>query len=78
MRFVQDLRCNSVIGAPPGTPIEECSALPIRRAQYEDGTPVIQSFWKPTEEELKNLIAGKPIMLSVWGTRMPPVSLEVV
>lgn len=78
MRFFQDPRCNFVLGAPSGVPIESCTALPVRRAQYEDGTPVVQSFWKPSPEELKMLNEGKPILLSIWGETHAPVSMEVV
>lgn len=35
------------------------------------------SVWKPTEEELRFLVDGGSILLSVWGHPHPPVSLSV-
>lgn len=78
MRYIQDIRCNSVLGAPPGASIDECGALPVRRAQYENGIPVVQSFWRPTEDELKLLNAGRPVVLSIWGETHAPICMEVL
>lgn len=58
---------NAVLGAPPGTPLDQCNALPITRFQYEDGTPAVASFWKPTPEELALLNAGRAVRLLVMG-----------
>lgn len=77
MNAIQDLRCNDVLGAPTGATIEECRALPIRRGVYSDGTPVIQSFWRPTETELALLIRGEPLMLTILGHTHAPVLVEV-
>jgi len=35
------------------------------------------SAWKPAPDELKRLIDGFPILLSIQGTRHPVVSLSV-
>jgi hypothetical protein len=78
MDFIQDIRCNDVLGAPPGVSIEQCRALPIRRAQLEDGIPVVQSFWRPTPQELKMLNSGAPVVLSIFGHTHAPVTMQVV
>jgi hypothetical protein len=77
VRYVQDTRCNGVLGAPHGVLIDECGALPVRHAILEDGTAVVQSFWQPTREELDALQAGAPIILTLWGTTHAPVSVGV-
>lgn len=77
MDFIQDKRCNDVLAAPSGVTIEQCRALPIRRCQYEDGTPAVQSFWKPSETELHLLKAGAPVILTILGHTHPPLTVGV-
>jgi hypothetical protein len=69
---------NGVLGAPAGWNQGElpCGALPITRMEV-DGKPMIGSFWKPTAEELADLVAGGSVALWVIGATMPPVSLGV-
>ena len=78
MDFYQSKHCNSVLAAPPGVSIEECRALPVRRAVYDNGQPVVQSFWKPSAEELKQLQEGGSIVFTAWGYNHPPISLGVL
>jgi hypothetical protein len=68
---------NAVLGAPQGMPIEQCSALPVTRLQYECGTRGVASFWMPTPEELKRLQAGLAVRLVVLGDTHPPVHIAV-
>jgi hypothetical protein len=42
----------------------------------EDGDPIVQSVWEPTDEERSALAAGANIELTVWGTGTPPVALR--
>lgn len=69
--------CNAVLGAPPGATIEQCTALPVRRVQYEDGTPAVVSYWKPTEDELTLLRMGCTVRLIVHGHTHAPVHVGV-
>jgi hypothetical protein len=68
---------NDVLGAPPGTPIDQCGALPITRIVYPDGTPCVVSFWRPTPAELARLNAGSPVALFVLGSTHAPVAMLV-
>ena len=56
---------NDVLGAPPGVPLDECTALPITRVIWQDtGGHGVVSYWLPTAEELalmETLDMGKPI-----------------
>lgn len=63
------------LGAPADWDAEkqgECMTLPIRD---RDGT--MQSAWYPSEEEIAALILGKPVILTIWGSAHPPVSVGV-
>lgn len=69
---------NGVLGAPTSwdqsaTP---CSALAITRTEV-DGHQVIASFWRPDSVELAMLQAGKPVVLFVYGSTHPVVSMGV-
>lgn len=68
---------NAVLGAPPGMPIDECSALPITRIIYACGTPAVASYWMPTPAELALLNQGRAVRLAVLGTTHPPLMLGV-
>ncbi len=78
MNFIQHQECNGVLGAPPGISIERVRPLPVKRALYEDGTPTIISYWKPSEEDLKILNSGGCVALNVLGQTMYPVFMECV
>lgn len=41
------------------------------------GVPVVISYWKPTMWELQLLNEGSSVQLSIVGTNMPPVAVEV-
>lgn len=77
MQRTQHPSNNAVLGAPPGMSIDECTALPITRVQYADGTPAVASFWTPSPAELALIAAGKPVRLMVLGVTMPPVIVGV-
>lgn len=69
---------NSVLGAPPGVPFDECHALPITRVVFEEtGSPGVVSYWLPTPDELALLNAGAAMRLTVWGRTHPPLALGV-
>lgn len=77
MNRIQHPSNNAVLGAPPGTPIDECSALPITRVRYADGTDAVVSYWEPTHQELLLMATGAPIRLIVLGTTHAPLKLGV-
>lgn len=71
-------KCNSVLGAPPGVPIEQCSALPIARYTNADtGEPGVASFWMPTAEELALLNQGKAVRVMLAGRTHAPLYIGV-
>lgn len=77
MQRTQHPSNNAVLGAPPGMSIDQCSALPITRLVYSDGTPAVASFWKPTPDELERIKQGMAIRLTVLGHTHPPLLIEV-
>jgi hypothetical protein len=41
------------------------------------GHTVIASVWEPTPEERRRIVEGENIRLLIWGTRIPPVALDL-
>lgn len=58
--------CNTTFVAPG------CADLPAAK-----GDDFIATYWKPDAEELAMLNAGFPVKLSILGTGLPPVAVEV-
>lgn len=54
------------------------SPLYVRVGQAQDGSPVLQSAWSPTDQELTDLKQGGSVLLSVVGTKQPPVWIDVL
>lgn len=68
---------NDVLGAPQGATIDECTALPITRVKFGDGTPACVSFWCPSPEDLELLKKGHLLRLCVLGTTHAPIAVGV-
>jgi hypothetical protein len=53
--------------------------LPLRDMflDQDEAHPAMQSAWFPTPDELRALLAGAPLVLTVLGTAHPPVMLGV-
>jgi hypothetical protein len=55
----------------------QCATLKIRLWSL-DGSMVMSSAWKPSDEELAALNRGEPVILTIWGTQHPPIALGVM
>jgi hypothetical protein len=65
--------CNFVYRGPR----QNIGDLPCRR-ETEHGMRVVRAYFKPSSDELKELIAGGSLCLSIYTEPIPPVSLGVV
>lgn len=77
MKSTQHPSNNFVYSPPKGMTPEECTALPVTKVLYPDGTPGIWSYWKPSKEELEHLNTGAFVVLEILGTIQPPVAVVV-
>jgi hypothetical protein len=70
--------------APDGVPEEDCGDLDALVGHYphaddaEVATPMIVSFWKPSDEELEILNAGGRVELIVWNNALNPMAMNAV
>ena len=68
------------LGAPKDWNSErdgDCGALAILDWQPTEGQNAMTSAWFPTPDEVRQINAGQPVYLTVWGTMHPPVMLGV-
>lgn len=56
--------------------MNDCDDLPVTVTIYS-GHQAIKSYWKPSEQDIANILAGENVVLYVLGTGMPPVMLTV-
>jgi len=67
------------LGAPENwdkTKRGACASLYVRDEETIAG-PAMTSAWYPTSEEIRRIVAGAPIYLSIFGAMHPPVSMAV-
>ena len=66
---------NTTFGAPSDMDESQVMTIPGFAGQVTggscDGMPVVVVAWRPTPEELRDIVDGKPIFLSVFGG-LPP------
>lgn len=61
---------------PEGWTDEQCKTLETYQGINEDNHPLIISCWKPTPEEIADIVAGKPVWLHILTQVQPPVLLS--
>lgn len=66
---------NKVFTKPEGWTDDQCSDLHTYVGKDDDGVPYILSAWMPSEADKEAVAAGRPVMLKITGTGMPPVLL---
>ena len=65
---------NTALGRPPGMTDDECAPLSVFRGNDEAGSPVVISCWKPTAEEMEEIIRTRRVWIIVHGHTMPPIA----
>lgn len=66
---------NGVLDKPRELTYDDCDPLSVLHTVTETGFPVIVSCWKPTKEELLQIVKTGRVWLMVFGEGMPPVAL---
>ena len=66
---------NSKFGPPPGYTEEQVGSIPTFVGKINgganDGDACVIAAWKPNDEEIADIVAGKPIYLVMLGGLMP-------
>jgi hypothetical protein len=66
---------NCVLNPPEGLE-EEIDCLSVFRGVNDAGMPVVISCWKPTREELEEILQTGRIWLVIAGKTQPPALLQ--
>lgn len=69
--------CTRVLGKAQGylgLPVLDCL---ITEAVNGPGTPAMKTSWEPTPAELRRLVAGAPVVVTIIGVQHPPIVVEV-
>lgn len=70
MRAIDFPESNITFGKPSDMTDEQCFSI----SAYK-GDGFINTVWLPNKEDIEAINAGRPIILSIVGNGMPPVSL---
>jgi hypothetical protein len=66
---------NTSFGPPPDLSDIQCSTIPayigVAHGGTMDGAAIVVTAWQPTAEELADLNAGKPVLLTFIGGLLP-------
>ena len=77
MRPIHFPEANTIFNKPTDMTDEQCYSVSALVGE-QDGIPYIRTVWLPNKEDLEDLEAlnaGRPLVLSICGTSMPPVGL---
>lgn len=66
---------NMTFTKPVGMDDSECLPLKVYVGVDQNNGPYINSVWMPSKEDIEAINAGRPIVLTIIGKGMPPVSL---
>ena len=75
MKPIKTENTNSILKAPEGEK-DSVEDLPITRLQYRDGIHAVESCWKLSEEELKEIIKTGKVYFVCLGDTHPPILLS--
>jgi hypothetical protein len=69
---------NMVLGPPTGVSKEDCATITATMVLDDQQQPMIQTYWKPSPEELAQLNANGHVILCVFGSAHPMVWIHAV
>lgn len=56
---------------------EGCFDLPGTKYKYEDGTPVIETCWKLSDEDIEEITKNRCVFICMLGETVPPMRVDV-
>ena len=78
MRPIDFPESNITFSKPSDMTDEQCSSISAYTGKDQNGIPYINTVWMPNKEDIEAINAGRPIILSITGSGMPPVSIFTV
>lgn len=75
MRPIHFEESNITFEKPASMTDEQCHPISAYQGKDKNGLPYINTVWMPNKEDIEAINAGRPIVLSITGSAMPPVAL---
>jgi hypothetical protein len=76
MRAIHFNEANKTYTKPPGMTDEECYEISAYEHRDENGKVVrINTVWQPNKEDIEAIMAGRPIVLQIMSSSLPPHAL---
>ncbi|TDQ79572.1 hypothetical protein [Sphingobacterium yanglingense] len=75
MRPIHFPESNITFEKPTTTDDSECLPISAYVGQDIKGNPHINTVWQPSKEDIEAINAGRPIVVCVLGTALPPMSM---
>ncbi|WP_153846306.1 hypothetical protein [Sphingobacterium paramultivorum] len=75
MRPIYFAGANTIFNKPESMDDRECLPISAYVGENENGMPHINTVWQPSKEDIEAITSGRPIVLSILGTSLPPLSL---
>lgn len=76
MRPIDFEGANAIYEKPKSMTDEECFPVSAYQHVDEKGNVVqINTVWQPSKEDIEAINAGRPIIVSICGSGLPPMSL---
>ena len=57
---------------PEDMSVDDCEVLSVYRKLYPEGGGLVVSCWKPTKEEMEEIVKTGRVWLTISGSTMPP------
>lgn len=75
MRPIHFPEANVTFEKPVSMDDSECLPIHAFVGQDPNGYPHINTVWQPSKEDIEAINAGRPIVVCVLGTTLPPMAL---
>ena len=77
MRSIHFPEANVIFEKPTTMDDSECLPISVYAGHDENGNPYINTLWQPSKEDIDAINAGRPIVVTVLGNTLPPMSLFI-
>lgn len=75
MRCIDFPEANTHFSKPENMTDGECYPVSAYVGKDDNGHSFINTCWVPNKEDIEAILAGRPIVLSIFASGLPPISL---
>lgn len=75
MRAIDFEQANIIFNKPVTMDDSECLSISAYIGVDDNGNKHINTVWQPNKEDIEAINAGRPIVVCILGSSLPPLSL---